>query len=60
VRVTTFTDGLRAAGYGAGGAMPGKLARDWLLNWSIDLKEFTDDRDLRNEMSYRPQRLHNQ
>ena len=60
VHGTTFTDWLKAAGYGAGGPIPGKLAHDWLLNWSIDLKEFTDDRDLRNEMSYRPQRLHHQ
>jgi hypothetical protein len=28
-----------------------------LLKWSIDLEEFVDDRKLRNEVSYRPQRL---
>ena len=33
------------------------VAREWLNAWSIDLKVFNDDRDRRNEMSYRPTRI---
>lgn len=33
------------------------VASDWLEAWSIDLKDFSADRSLRNEMSYRPSRI---
>ena len=32
----------------------GVLARDWLQQWSIDLSIFPEDRNLRNQVSYRP------
>ncbi len=34
------------------------VAREWLQAWSIDLEKFSDDRSQRNEMSYRPTRIH--
>lgn len=34
------------------------VAREWLQAWSIDLEIFSDDRSQRNEMSYRPTRIH--
>ena len=33
------------------------VAGDWLKEWSIDLGIFFKDRDLRNEVSYRPNRI---
>ena len=33
------------------------VAGDWLQEWSIDLSFFFKDRDLRNEVSYRPSRI---
>lgn len=33
------------------------LATDWLSTWSIDLRLFSEDREWRNEMSYRPSRI---
>ena len=32
----------------------GMLGREWLQQWSIDLSTFTQDRELRNQVSYRP------
>ena len=33
------------------------VAGDWLKEWSIDLSIFVEDRNLRNEVSYRPSRI---
>ena len=33
------------------------VAGDWLKEWSIDLSIFLEDRNLRNEVSYRPSRI---
>ena len=33
------------------------VASDWLRGWSIDLSIFLEDRNLRNEVSYRPSRI---
>ena len=33
------------------------VAGDWLREWSIDLSIFFEDRNLRNEVSYRPSRI---
>ena len=33
------------------------VASDWLREWSIDLSIFEKDRELRNEVSYRPSRI---
>lgn len=44
-----------------GNAFPGTtvapIAQDWLRLWGLDLKRFAEDRELRNEMSYRPSRI---
>ena len=34
-----------------------EVAREWLRTWSIDLERFSEDQDIRNEMSYRPTRI---
>ncbi len=34
-----------------------QLARTWMKTWSIDLARFSEDRNLRNEVSYRPSRI---
>lgn len=52
-----FADWLQAAGYSPGSPTTSELARVWLESWSLDLREFAEDRDLRNEASYRPQGL---
>ena len=46
---------LSAAGVGAPTQL--QLARTWLKTWSIDLARFSEDRHLRNEVSYRPTRI---
>ncbi len=33
------------------------IAKKWLRNWGLDLQRLADDRDARNEASYRPTRL---
>ena len=53
----SFVEWLGSAGYVPGSPTTGALARDWLKSWSVDLKEFAKDRGLRNDASYRPQRL---
>jgi hypothetical protein len=37
-----------------GGSIPGWLGKKWLKNWGIDLKQFAEDRNARNQVSYRP------
>jgi hypothetical protein len=39
---------------GGGGAAVAARARDWLRQWGMDLRIARDDRDERNESSYRP------
>lgn len=52
-----FVEWLDAAGYSPGSPTASELAKDWLESWSIDLEVIERDRTLRNEASYRPQRL---
>lgn len=33
---------------------PSQLAKKWLRDWGLDLKQFAEDRNARNEVSYRP------
>src|SRR5439155_823755 len=33
------------------------IAKQWLRTWGLDLQQLADDRDARNEASYRPTRL---
>jgi hypothetical protein len=40
-----------------GGSSLQPIATKWLSLWGLDLKQFVDDRDARNEASYRPNRL---
>jgi hypothetical protein len=49
-----FIDWLGAAGYPPLSPTSTELARQWLQTWSLDLQDVANDRDLRNEMSYRP------
>lgn len=35
------------------------VASQWLKEWSVDLEIFVKERERRNEVSYRPQNLHN-
>jgi len=42
-----------------GTAVPSHLGRKWLKDWGLDLKQFGEDRNLRNQVSYRPGDLHN-
>jgi hypothetical protein len=37
-----------------GGPAPKQLGRKWLKAWGLDLKYLSEDRDARNEVSYRP------
>jgi hypothetical protein len=37
-----------------GAPAPKQLGRKWLKAWGLDLKYLSDDRDARNEVSYRP------
>lgn len=52
-----FSKWLSAAGFDPGTPTISELARGWLKNWSIDLKNIEEDQKLRNEVSYRPQNL---
>ncbi len=36
-----------------------QIIKKWLKNWNFDVNFFKDDRDMRNQVSYRPQRLTN-
>lgn len=40
---------------GSSAIMP--IASNWLKNWGLDLKKVSEDQELRNESSYRPNRL---
>ena len=33
------------------------IANNWLTQWSLDLRQFSEDRDARNQASYRPHRI---
>lgn len=37
--------------------MADKVIQEWLKEWSFDISHFTTDRNLRNELSYRPRKL---
>lgn len=52
-----FADWLSAAGYSPTGPTSAQLAKDWLKTWSLDLAQLAEDHNMRNEVSYRPQRL---
>jgi hypothetical protein len=41
------------------GVSPAPVAQQWLNDWGLDIKRLADDRDARNESSYRPTRLKN-
>jgi len=47
-----LSDWLEAFHYGA--AVPTHLGRQWLKTWGLDLRHLSEDRDARNEVSYRP------
>lgn len=36
-----------------------QTVKDWLKEWCFDIKKYRNDRDSRNESSYRPQRINN-
>ena len=55
LEATSMSDWLYAIGVGEVDRQI--LADAWLKAWSIDLQRFIDDRDRRNEMSYRPSRI---
>lgn len=57
VRGRRFSEWLQAAGYSTGSGPSARLAARWLKDWSLDLLVLEDDRDFRNEVSYRPQRM---
>lgn len=59
-RGISFENWLNAASILPGSPPTTLLARDWLKTWSLDLEQFANDRSLRNEVSYRPQRLYAQ
>lgn len=41
----------------AGGAVLSAIAADWIKSWGLDLRTFKNDREARNNVSYRPSRL---
>lgn len=47
-------------GAGVSRAAQTTLAANWLRRWSMDLRLLSQDRELRNIVSYRPTRLHQQ
>ncbi len=51
----SLTDWLNAGGHVFGPAALAIHAQDWLNAWSLDLIILSDDHNLRNEVSYRPQ-----
>lgn len=53
----TIAEWLDAAGYSSLNPTSRVLAKGWLEQWSLDLKDIAKDQYLRNEVSYRPQRL---
>jgi hypothetical protein len=48
---------LDAAGQILPATVGSELARDWLQAWSVDIQILGDDHELRNTVSYRPQRI---
>ncbi len=53
----SFSEWAREAQFLKGSPLFTILASDWLRTWSIDLSTLTDDHNVRNEVSYRPQKL---
>ncbi len=49
-----FADWLSAFG---AGTLLRPMASEWFTRWGLDLKHFSDDRDARNESSYRPTKI---
>jgi len=41
-------------GFSVGSGVQNVLARQWLLQWGLDLRSFSEDRESRNAASYRP------
>ena len=54
----TFEDWLDAFPYSAT-LIGSTVIKQWLREWNFDVNHFKDDRNMRNEVSYRPQRLRN-
>ena len=54
----SFAEWVNAAHLPLGSPAVTELARDWLSAWSIDLNILNQDHSIRNEASYRPQRIH--
>lgn len=50
-------DWLIAAGMLVGSPSGSLLASDWLKKWSLDLELVSNDHNIRNEVSYRPQEI---
>lgn len=46
-----------ATGFNRASHLPGMLASGWIREWSFDVGRIKDDQDLRNIVSYRPQRF---
>ena len=57
IRVETRTIDQWFDEVGIGQSVQHLVAREWLRSWSIDLTYFPEDRDLRNQTSYRPSRI---
>ena len=53
VRNKNISDWFRDANYSISSSYASDILKDWLVEWSMDLK-FIEDQYLRNEMSYRP------
>src|SRR3970282_1323486 len=47
------TSWFRDANYSTSSSYAAEILKDWLIEWSMDLK-FDEDQNLRSEMSYRP------
>ena len=54
----SFAEWVSSAEISLGSPAVNRLAREWLVAWSIDLDVLSQDHDIRNEASYRPQRVY--
>lgn len=59
VKGKSFKDWSEGFHPNAKSSLSNKIIRDWLVSWNFDVKRYKDDREARNEVTYRPQKLLN-
>jgi hypothetical protein len=51
----SLDDWLNSTGFSPASELPGKVAKGWFKDWSVDLSIIEDEQQIRNFVSYRPQ-----